>query len=174
VFTESTWFHRRHPDAAPDRSVRTADWRTFAPDESAGARKDAALAARILIVEDDFLVACDAEGALIGAGFEVVGVAGSADEALELARAQNPTLALVDVRLHGERDGIHAATDLLVNFGIRSIFATAHYDQSTLDRAKAAKPLGWLEKPYSMFALVSAVRRAVRELGHGAPTGSGD
>jgi len=81
-----------------------------------------------------------------------------------LAESQKPTLAVMDVRLGGERDGIHVAMEIFRKLGIRCIFATAHYDQHSLERAKPAMPLGWLEKPYSMVSLINAVHRALREL----------
>jgi DNA-binding NarL/FixJ family response regulator len=117
-----------------------------------------------LIVEDDFIVATEIETALSNAGFDVAGVAAFADEAVALAESQKPTLAVMDVRLGGERDGIHVAMEIFRKLGIRCIFATAHYDQHSLERAKPAMPLGWLEKPYSMVSLVNAVHRALREL----------
>jgi DNA-binding NarL/FixJ family response regulator len=119
------------------------------------------MAARILVVEDDYLVALQAEAALTDAGFEVVGVAASADEAVTLAARERPTIALMDIRLAGERDGIDAAVEIFRNSGIRSIFATAHTDARTRSRAAAAEPLGWLPKPYSPESLVEIARQAV-------------
>jgi two-component system, response regulator PdtaR len=136
----------------------------FACDDSAGSAKQADPPARILIVEDDFVVADKIDRALSNAGFEVAGVAASAEEALELAESQKPALAVMDVRLAGEGDGIHTARELFRKFGIRCIFATAQYDQHSLERAQPAMPLGWLQKPYSIVSLVNAVRRALREL----------
>jgi two-component system, response regulator PdtaR len=69
------------------------------------------------------------------------------------------------VRLAGERDGIHAAVEIFRKLGIRCIFATAHYDRHSIERAQPAMPLGWLQKPYSMVSLVNAVCRALKELG---------
>jgi two-component system, response regulator PdtaR len=136
----------------------------FAREDSTGSDKQVEPPARILIVEDDFLVANEIEIALSDAGFDIAGVAASADEAAELAESQKPALVVMDVRLGGERDGIHAAVEIFRKFGIRCIFATAYYDQYLLARARPAMPLGWLQKPYSMVSLVNAVRRAVMEL----------
>jgi two-component system, response regulator PdtaR len=122
--------------------------------------------ARILVVEDNFLVATGIETALSDAGFDVIGVAAFAEEAVELAESQEPSVVIMDVRLAGDRDGIDAALEIFQKFGIRCIFATAHYDQHSLERAKEAMPLGWLQKPYAMISLVDAVRRALKELGH--------
>jgi DNA-binding NarL/FixJ family response regulator len=136
----------------------------FAREDSVGSDARIEPPARILVVEDDFLVAAEIEIALSDAGFDVAGVAASADEAVELAQSQRPALVVMDVRLAGERDGIHAAVEIFRKLGIRCIFATAFYDQHSLERAKPAMPLGWLQKPYSMASLVDAVCRALKEL----------
>ena len=136
----------------------------FAREDSSGPDEQMEPPARILIVEDDFLVANEVEIALSDAGFDIVGVAAAAAEAVELAESQKPALVVMDVRLAGERDGIHAALEIFRTLGIRCIFATAYYDQYLLERARPAMPLGWLQKPYSMPSLVNAVRRAVTEL----------
>jgi two-component system, response regulator PdtaR len=136
----------------------------FAREDSAGSNKHTEPPARILVVEDDFVVAVGIERALSDARFDVAGVAASADEAVELAGSQKPSLIVMDVRLAGERDGIHAAVEIFQKLGIRSIFATAHYDPRSIERAKPAMPLSWIQKPYSMVSLVNAVRDALREL----------
>jgi len=115
----------------------------------------------ILIVEDDYLIAMQAESALTDAGFSIVGVATTADEALALARTQTPVLAVMDIRLAGKRDGVDAAGDLFRELGVRCVFATAHDDQHVRARAEPFAPLAWLTKPYSMASLVLAVREAI-------------
>src|SRR5437016_383439 len=104
--------------------------------------------ARILIVEDDYFVATDLEHTIREAGYEVVGIAVSAEEAIQLAQEKEPTLAVMDIRLVGPRDGIDVAVELLSRFSVPSIFATAHSDPSTRARAQKAAPVGWLTKPY--------------------------
>jgi DNA-binding NarL/FixJ family response regulator len=119
----------------------------------------------ILLVEDDYLIAMQVEIALSEAGFELAGIAASADEAIEIAVAHHPALAIMDIRLAGKRDGIDAALELFRNHDIRCIFATAHSDPDTSKRAEPAQPLGWLQKPYTMASLVDEVQRALEELG---------
>src|SRR6266849_5702111 len=154
------------PEPAYEPSAAPRHWPqlVFAREDCAGSDEQTEPLARILVVEDDFLVAAEIETALSDAGFDVAGVAASADDAVELAQSQRPALVVMDVRLAGERDGIHAAVEIFRTLGIRCIFATAHYDQHSLERAGPAMPLGWLQKPYSMVSLVNAVRRALREL----------
>ena len=116
---------------------------------------------RVLIVEDDFLIAMQTEVALTAAGFEIVGPATTAEEAVELAREAQPWLAVMDIRLASSRDGIDAARELYEDFSIRCIFATAHDDAHTRGRAEPYAPLGWLPKPYTMASLVAVVAEAV-------------
>ena len=116
---------------------------------------------RILVVEDDFLIAMQTETALIDAGFDVVGTAASAEEAISLARERCPSLVVMDIRLAGERDGIDAAGQLFRELNIRCIFATAHDDAKTRERAKPFAPFGWLPKPYTARSLVTLVTEAV-------------
>ena len=118
-------------------------------------------AAGVLIVEDDFLIAMQTESALTDAGITVVGVASTAEEAVLLARQNKPVLAVMDIRLAGQRDGIEAAGDLFRELGVRCIFATAHDDQRTRSRAEPFAPLGWLAKPYTMASLIALVRQAI-------------
>jgi DNA-binding NarL/FixJ family response regulator len=118
-------------------------------------------AAGVLIVEDDFLIAMQTESALTDAGITVVGVASTAEEAVLLARQNKPVLAVMDIRLAGQRDGIEAAGDLFRELGVRCIFATAHDDQRTRSRAEPFAPLGWLAKPYTMACLIASVRQAI-------------
>jgi len=109
---------------------------------------------RLLIVEDNWLVAIDMEAALIDAGYDVIGIAVSANEAVALCDAQRPDLVLMDIRLQGGSDGIAAAMEIRTRFGITSIFVSAHDDAGTRARAVAAQPLGWIVKPVSSADLV--------------------
>ena len=116
---------------------------------------------RVLIVEDDYFVGLVVENHLRDAGFEVVGIAGTAEEALKFAADMNPAITIMDIRLAGNRDGIDAAIELFSRFSIRSIFATAHSDLETRRRAEPAQPLGWLTKPYSPEEVASAIKHAL-------------
>ena len=119
---------------------------------------------RILLVEDDFLVGMEIEAGLREAGCHVIGVATTAEEAVTLAEAERPRLVVMDIRLAGERDGVDAALEIERRLGIRSLFASAHGDAEVRARAEAARPLGWIGKPYRVTALVAAVRHALERL----------
>jgi DNA-binding NarL/FixJ family response regulator len=125
--------------------------------------------ARVLVVEDDHLVAMEIEATLLEAGFEVTGIAATAEDALELCKATRPDLAIMDIRLAGARDGVDAALDLFREAGIRCVFASAHHDADTRRRAEPAHPLGWVSKPYRPDVLVQTVRAA---LAAGMPSSS--
>jgi DNA-binding NarL/FixJ family response regulator len=132
-----------------------------ASDEPSGAALGQAPRPRLLIVEDDFLVTWQMEEALAEAGFMITGVASSADEAIQAAGAVRPDLVLMDIRLRGDRDGVEAALELFARYGLRCLFTTAHTTGETRGRADPANPVGWLPKPYTMPALVRAVRRGL-------------
>jgi DNA-binding response OmpR family regulator len=119
---------------------------------------------RILIVEDDLLIASQMETALTDAGFEVTGIASTGKEALHLVETQSPILVVMDIRLSGDRDGIDTALELFRSHGIRCIFASAYSDQEARLRAAPAAPLGWLQKPYTMASLTATASAAVSEL----------
>jgi two-component system, response regulator PdtaR len=138
----------------------------YSRDDTAGADVANVRTARILIVEDDYLISTAMEAELAAAGFEVVGVATSALEAIRLAIETIPDLVIMDIRLEGSRDGIEAATEIYKACGIRSLFASAYHNPETRRRAEPSVPLGWVPKPYTMSSLVEAVRKALRDLGY--------
>jgi two-component system, response regulator PdtaR len=128
---------------------------------------------RVLIVEDEYFVALDAEDALTSAGFTVVGIAATAEEAAEVAAAEAPDIVLMDIRLAGLRDGIDAAAEIRSRLGIPSLFATAHSDAATRARGdEAASPLGWLTKPYTPSEVALAVAEAIARARGGSPGGA--
>ena len=148
------------PSAAPPGRPQLM----FARDDAAGSDARPHKSARVLVVEDDFLVAMQVESALLDAGFEVIGVAAAGDDAIEIAMSDRPHLVVMDIRLAGDRDGIDTALQLFSEQGIRCIFATAHQDPQSRARAAPAVPLGWLHKPYTMVSLIGMVRSALTEL----------
>jgi DNA-binding NarL/FixJ family response regulator len=119
---------------------------------------------RILIVEDQPFVALDCEAALTARGHDVVDIASNAQSAAALAERYRPDLILMDIRLAGSRTGLEAAIEIHRKLGIRSIFASAHADDFTRKLAEPARPLGWINKPYTCEELVSAVEACVVQL----------
>ena len=118
-------------------------------------------ARRVLVVEDEFFLAVQIEEWLLEGGFEVVDVVHTAEEAIAVAEAERPDLAIMDIRLASETDGIAAALDIVERTGIRCIFATAFADAATRERGERARPFGWLRKPFTAGALLAAVKAAL-------------
>lgn len=102
---------------------------------------------RVLIVEDEFFISLHTKQLLQLLGHVVVGIAVSADQAVNIAEEKRPDVVLMDIRLNGSRDGIEAADQIRKRLGIGSIFVTANTDPQTRQRALAIRPLGFLEKP---------------------------
>ena len=122
---------------------------------------------RVVVVEDDYFVGLQIEQALSNGGFDVVGVATNAEDAIALATEMRPHFVMMDVRLAQDGDGVQTALYLLRQTGIRSIFVTAHSDQATRARADAASPLGWITKPFTAEGLIAAVRQALAQAEQG-------
>lgn len=112
---------------------------------------------RVLIVEDEVFVAMDAEAILMAAGYDVVGTAAAADEAVAKTEKLTPDLVLMDIRLLGERDGIDAALEIKRRFPVPIIFVTANTDPVTHARAMQADPITLISKPFTRDSLLGAV-----------------
>ena len=102
---------------------------------------------RILIVEDGRAVARDLAQRLTRMGFEIAGVVPSGEEAIVVAEQERPDLALMDIRLEGEMDGITAADYIRANLQLPVVFLTAHADDATLRAASVTEAFGYIIKP---------------------------
>ena len=105
-------------------------------------------AARILVVEDEMIIARELIMQLRAFGHEPVGSARTGQEAIDMAAQLHPQLVLMDVHLAGSIDGITAAQAIRSQFGIPSVFLSAFDGGDSLERAKLANPVGFLAKPY--------------------------
>ncbi len=111
---------------------------------------------RILVTEDESLIALMLAMELESAGHRVIGPASTFAAALRLAEAETPDLALLDVNLgQPDRDGIDVAMALLERYGVRSLFVSGDVDRQ---RAMRAQPWGLLRKPYDPRSLLDTVR----------------
>lgn len=104
--------------------------------------------ARIMIVEDERILALDLAETLDELGYTVAGTASRGEEAIELARQLDPQLILMDVRLDGEIDGITAAETIRDEHDVPVVFLTAHADDDTLQRATRSEASAYLVKPF--------------------------
>ncbi|HSZ33033.1 MAG TPA: sigma 54-interacting transcriptional regulator [Puia sp.] len=102
---------------------------------------------KILIVEDEFVVANDLRMILTKSGYEVCGIADSVDEAEELIQQHQPAVVLLDIHLKGARTGIDLA-GILTEKNIAFVYLSANSNKAILEAAKATQPYGFLVKPF--------------------------
>jgi PAS domain S-box-containing protein len=117
--------------------------------------------ARILIVEDDRVVARDIQQQLARIGHTVVGMTANGEDALPLALAAKPDLVLMDVRLEGPLDGVDAAQLLRERCHVPVVFLTAYADDETVRRATLTEPFGYILKPFEDLQLRTVVEMAL-------------
>jgi two-component system cell cycle sensor histidine kinase/response regulator CckA len=125
--------------------------------------QDIVLGTKILIVEDEGIVASDIEQQLLLLGYDPVGVVSTGEAALSLARMLRPRLILMDIHLSGEMDGIEAATLIRAELAIPSIFLTAYATDDVVERAKRAEPLGYIVKPFDEHSLGTTIEIALHK-----------
>ena len=116
---------------------------------------------RVLIVEDEALIALDIERRLIRLGFEVVGVADNREEALELFHESHPDLVLMDIFIRGPADGIETAEAISAISDVPVIFLTAFADDQTIRRASEVSPYGYVIKPFDERTLTATISVAI-------------
>jgi two-component system, cell cycle sensor histidine kinase and response regulator CckA len=116
---------------------------------------------KVLIVEDEAIVACDIERRLIKAGYAVPAIAASGDEALRCIEQTSPNLVLMDIHLQGPADGIAIAAEVRDRFHLPVVFLTAYADKSTLERAKGSGAFSYLIKPIGHVNLATTIEVAL-------------
>jgi DNA-binding NarL/FixJ family response regulator len=121
------------------------------------------MSGRILIVEDDPLIAMLLRDLLYEGGYEVVGVAADANGAVQQAATGNPDLVLADIHLRGHVDGIQAAVEIKKRHDTEVVFLTSDDDSATVERAKNARPAAYLNKPTDLLRVVDAVGHALTD-----------
>jgi diguanylate cyclase (GGDEF)-like protein/PAS domain S-box-containing protein len=117
--------------------------------------------ARILVVEDESIVAADIQDRLESLGYEVPATVASGEKAVEKAGVLRPDLVLMDIQLNGRMDGVVAADQIRLRFGIPVIYLTANADHPTVQRAKVTEPFGYVIKPFEERELHTAIEVAL-------------
>ena len=126
--------------------------------QAAASGKDMEHSRRIMIVEDERIVAMDISSMLRRLGHEICAVACSGEEALRLVPEASPEVILMDIMLEGPMDGVEAARRIRRDYGIPVIYATAYTDEHTRLRAKETNPGGFLAKPVNSRSLEEAIQ----------------
>jgi DNA-binding response OmpR family regulator len=116
---------------------------------------------RILVVEDESIVAMDIRNCLVGHGYHVVACAPSGEEAIAKVAECHPDLVLMDIRLQGEMNGIEAARRIMESFQVPSLFLTSYVDSEMLAQAKGLNAVGYVLKPFEDRELGVAVEMAL-------------
>ncbi len=116
---------------------------------------------RILIVEDESIVAKDIQNSLKNLGYQVSAVVNSGDKAIREVEESRPDIILMDIMLKGSMTGIDAAKQIKDRFSIPVIFLTAYADDNTLNKAKIIEPYGYIIKPFREKELQTTIEMAL-------------
>lgn len=116
--------------------------------------------ARILVVEDESIVAFNLQQRLAQLGYDVPAIAVSGQESFEMVAETLPDLVLMDIHIQGDMDGIDVAARLQETHAIPVIYLTAYSEDSTLERARKTRPYGYLLKPFSERELHATIQMA--------------
>jgi DNA-binding NarL/FixJ family response regulator len=117
--------------------------------------------AKILIVEDEFVIAENLSLILQDLKYEVTGIASKYTNALENLETQLPDLVLIDIVLAGSKDGIDLAHEINLKYKIPFIFSTSHSDPLTVKKEKEANPNGYLLKPINKANILTTIEMAL-------------
>ena len=116
---------------------------------------------KILIVEDEPIIAADIESTLVKNDYAVCGIAYSAHQAMDMIANRQPDLLLLDIAIKGEKDGIDIACFVRKQYNIPFIFITSFSNRATLERAQATLPDGYIVKPFKDKDILAAVTMAL-------------
>ncbi|MDY7030321.1 MAG: diguanylate cyclase [Thermodesulfobacteriota bacterium] len=116
---------------------------------------------KILIVEDEWIIANDMKKTVEDMGYSVISVVMTGEEAIEKAEDEKPDLVLMDIVLKGKIDGIEAANEIHSRLNIPVLYLTAYTDEKILSRAKITEPYGYIVKPFQPRELYSNIHMAL-------------
>ncbi len=116
---------------------------------------------KILIVEDEAILALQIKGELLQMGHSITGICTSGEKALEDIGTTRPDLVLMDIKLKGNLDGIETADRINKQYDIPIIYMTAHSEKSMVERARRTRAYGYLLKPINPGELQTAIEIAL-------------
>jgi two-component system cell cycle sensor histidine kinase/response regulator CckA len=121
---------------------------------------------KVVVVEDEGLIAADLKGRLEAAGYSVGGTAGTGGEALKVIRETSPDVVLMDIHLRGDVDGIQVADQVRREFDVPVVYLTAYEDRGTLERASQTQAFGYIKKPIATASLQGSIEMAIAKHQH--------
>lgn len=120
--------------------------------------------ARILIVEDDMIIAANISLQLTKLGYEVTGIVSRGEDAITHVKENEPDILLMDIRLKGEMGGIEAARLIKQDFGTPIVYLTANVDEATFSQAKQTQPHAFISKPFNALNLQRTIELVEEQL----------
>jgi len=117
---------------------------------------------KILVVEDEAIIALDIQYILSKIGFRQSEIVHSGEDSIRRVAAGKPHLVLMDIKLKGKLDGIQAAQEILGQYNIPVVYITAFGDEGTLEKANGTARYGFITKPFEETALESTIQNALR------------
>lgn len=119
---------------------------------------------KILVVEDEMIIAAKISMQLTSLGYEVTGILPRGEQAIESVKENRPDIILLDINLKGILDGIATAQQIQQFADIPVIYLTANSDEATFNRAKATKPYAFIPKPFKQLDLQRAIELAINRM----------
>ncbi len=123
----------------------------------------------VVIVEDEMIIAEDIADILEGGGYKVCGIGKSYQTGIDLVKRHNPDILLLDIKLKGDKDGVDLAQTIRSDYNIPFVFISSHSDPSTVKRAAAANPYGYLIKPFDDKDVLVAIEIALANFAKESP-----
>ena len=120
--------------------------------------------AKVLLVEDDMIIAADISVQLTKLGYEIIGIQTRAEDALSCIADNRPDIILMDIVLSGQMNGIEAARLILEKYALPVIFLTSNYDDATFQRALSARPHAFIAKPFQKSDLERTLRVTLQRM----------
>lgn len=128
---------------------------------SASAMMITAHAGKILIAEDERVIAWEVANMITDLGYEVSAITSSGEDAIQKTLEQKPDLILMDIKLDGKLDGIEAVREIHSQYPIPIIYLSAYSDKEITSRARSTRPFGYLDKPFLKSDLEIAIESAL-------------
>jgi PAS domain S-box-containing protein/putative nucleotidyltransferase with HDIG domain len=116
---------------------------------------------KVLVVEDEIIVARDVCNMLQSLGYKAISVASSSEEAIKTAKKKSPHIVLMDIMLEGKMNGVEAADFIYTQLNIPIVYLTSYADENTIQKAKKTEPFGYLLKPFEERDLQTTIEIAL-------------
>lgn len=119
---------------------------------------------KILVVEDEAIIAMDIQFLLRKLGFSQLEVVDTGEESVRKVAVEKPHLVLMDIKLKGELDGIDAAKQIFFEYNVPVIYITAFGDEKTIERANGSARFGFITKPFEETELQTTIQSALSKV----------